>query len=140
MEITRRNIIFGAGALALVPLVPIILSNNIPQYVTFPSSMWKKQYDRQAWRHITQWRVQHYPKLGTHQMFALGCEIPYPVRDVARILRRYNKVLENVRIKHDFDEEMIYRAANTPYTIQWSKDGKRRCGNNEYCKIHPIAA
>ena len=144
MKTTRRNVIFGAGALALVPLVPLVLFDNIPQYVTFPGPMWEKQFGRQVWRHTTQWRVSNF-RVGPYdgRMFALGCEIPYPVKDskeVVLTIRNYNKVLENIRRKWKFDEEMIYRAANEPYTLRWSKDGKRRCGNNEYTLCSPRIA
>lgn len=140
-EITRRNLIFGAGALTLIPIIPAVLLDNTPQYVTFPGPLWEKQFNRQVWRHITRWRVSNF-RVGKYhsEMFALGCDLPYSaVENLERdkLIRRYNKVLENVRRKWNFDEEMIYRAANEPYTIRWSKDGKRRCGNNEWCLITP---
>jgi len=143
MMITRRNLLFGAGVLALVPVFPIILSDNIPQYVTFPGPMWEKQYDRQVWRHTTQWRVSNF-RVGPYdgQMFALGCEIPYPIKNFKEVIltiRNYNKALENTRRKWNFDEEMIYKAASEPYTLRWSKDGKRQCGNNVWTQITPYA-
>ena len=101
----RDFLLSGAAVIALAPLA-VVAYPGFSEYVVFPHPSWKRDDAGRFWLHGTKW--------GDSPRYGLGCcitDMDIAEGRVPMRLEIYNRVLENVRRKHGFSRDTIYRAA-----------------------------